>query len=225
MNITLPTAGRSVRPAKLLCIGRNFADHAEEMSSNVPTEPIVFLKPSTALVRSGRSVVLPPQSKEVHHEVELVVVIGRSGRHIAEEDALEYVDAYALGLDMTARDLQLQAKEKGLPWSVSKGFDTFAPLGPLQAARKIPDPQDLDLELSVNGTTRQESSTSHMVFSVAQLISYCSRIFTLEPGDLIYTGTPDGVGPVTDGDQLEARARGLGTLRITAKREEKSWVA
>jgi 2-keto-4-pentenoate hydratase/2-oxohepta-3-ene-1,7-dioic acid hydratase in catechol pathway len=195
------------------------------MDSDVPQEPVVFLKPSTALVRSGRSVVLPPQSKDVQHEVELVVVIGRSGRHIAEEEALDHVDAYALGLDMTARDLQMQAKNKGLPWTVSKGFDTFAPLGPLQAARNIPNPQDLEMELSVNGTTRQEASTSHMVFSVARLISYCSRIFTLEPGDLIYTGTPEGVGPIQDGDRLEARARGLGTLRVRAKREEKSWVA
>ncbi len=195
------------------------------MQSDVPTEPIVFLKPSTALVRSGRSVVLPPQSNDVHHEVELVAAIGRSGRHIPEDKALGYVDAYALGLDMTARDLQLKAKENGLPWSISKGFDTFAPLGPLQPARKISDPQDLEIELSVNGTTRQQSSTSHMVFTVAQIISYCSRIFTLEPGDLIYTGTPDGVGPVNDGDRLEATARGLGKLRVSVEREEQSWVA
>lgn len=225
MNITLPAAGRSVRPGKILCIGRNYAAHAEEMESDVPQEPVVFLKPSTALVRSGRTIVLPPQSNNVHHELELVVVIGRDGHRIAEEDALEHVEAYALGLDMTARDLQLEAKDDGLPWSVSKGFDTFAPLGPLQAARKISDPQNLEMILTVNDERRQVGNTSHMVFPVAQIISYCSRIFTLEPGDLIYTGTPDGVGPVADGDVLEAHAKGLGTLRMTVTREEKSWVA
>lgn len=225
MNITLPTSGRSVRPGKLLCIGRNYAAHAEEMASDVPKQPIVFLKPSTALVRSGRRVVLPPQSNDIHHELELVAVIGTGGRHIAAENALEHVDAYALGLDMTARDLQLAAKGDGLPWAVSKGFDTFAPLGPLQEARKISDPQNLEMELTVNKDRRQIGQTSHMVFPVAQLISYCSRIFTLEPGDLIYTGTPDGVGPVVDGDVLEASASGLGSLQVTVEREEKSWVA
>ena len=207
-----------VRPGKLLCIGKNYARHAAEMKSAVPDEPVVFLKPATALIGHGGAVVLPAMSREVHHEVELVAVVGRGGTDIPEADALAHVAAYAVGLDMTARDLQWKAKQKGHPWSVAKGFDTFAPLGDLAPAEAVPDPQALDLRLTVNGAVRQASHTSDMVFSVATLIAYCSRIFTLEPGDLLYTGTPEGVGPVEDGDVLEATATGLPPLRVTIRR-------
>lgn len=219
MEITLPTAGTVVRPGKLLCIGRNYAKHAAEMESEVPEEPIVFLKPSTALVGHGGKVILPPQSTDVHHEVELVVVIGRGGKHIARADALGYVDGYAVGLDMTARDLQAEAKKKGTPWSVAKGFDTFAPLGAFVPAHRVRNPQDLSIRLTVNGEVRQEGHTRDMIFSVAHLVAYCSTIFTLLPGDLIFTGTPEGVGPVRDGDVLEASATGLPALRVKVKRE------
>lgn len=207
-----------LRPGKLLCIGKNYARHAAEMKSAVPEEPVVFLKPATALIGHGGAVVLPAMSREVHHEVELVVVLGRGGSNISEKDALDHVGAYAVGLDMTARDLQVKAKHKGHPWSVAKGFDTFAPLGELAPAEAVPDPQALDLRLTVNGEVRQAASTSDMVFPVATLIAYCSRIFTLEPGDLLYTGTPEGVGPVEDGDVLEATATGLPSLRVTVRR-------
>ncbi len=207
-----------LRPGKLLCIGKNYAKHAAEMKSAVPDEPVVFLKPATALIGHGGAVVLPAMSREVHHEVELVAVVGRGGTDIPEADALARVAAYAVGLDMTARDLQLKAKQKGHPWSIAKGFDTFAPLGDLAPAEAVPDPQALDLRLTVNGAVRQASHTSDMVFSVATLIAYCSRIFTLEPGDLLYTGTPEGVGPVEDGDVLEATATGLPPLRVTIRR-------
>jgi len=203
-----------LRPGKLLCIGKNYARHAAEMKSAVPEEPVVFLKPATALIGHGGAVVLPAMSREVHHEVELVVVLGRGGSNISEKDALDHVGAYAVGLDMTARDLQVKAKQKGHPWSVAKGFDTFAPLGELAPAEAVPDPQALDLRLTVNGEVRQAAPTSDMVFPVATLIAYCSRIFTLEPGDLLYTGTPEGVGPVEDGDVLEATATGLPLLRV-----------
>ena len=218
MNITLPGSGRVLRPGKLLCIGKNYARHAAEMKSAVPEEPVVFLKPATALIGHGGVVVLPAMSREVHHEVELVVVVGRGGSNISEKDALDHVGAYAVGLDMTARDLQLKAKQKGHPWSVAKGFDTFAPLGELAPAEAVPDPQALDLRLTVNGEVRQAAPTSDMVFPVATLIAYCSRIFTLEPGDLLYTGTPEGVGPVEDGDVLEATATRLPSLRVTVRR-------
>ncbi|GIV59728.1 MAG: acylpyruvase [Rhodothermaceae bacterium] len=188
------------------------------MQSEVPEEPIVFLKPSTALVGHGGTVILPPQSQDVHHEVELVAVIGRGGKNIPEEKALEHVDAYAVGLDMTARDLQAEAKRKGQPWTVAKGFDTFAPLGPLVDARRVRDPQNLEIRLTVNGEVRQQGHTRDMVFSVARLIAYCSRIFTLLPGDLLYTGTPDGVGPVRDGDVLEAQITGFPVLRVKVRR-------
>ena len=221
MTLTLPD-GRDVRPGKLLCIGRNYAAHAAEMGSAVPTQPMVFLKPSTALVASGGEIVLPPQSQDVHHEVELVAVIGTGGRHIAEADALGHVSAYALGLDLTARDIQAEAKKNGHPWSVAKGFDTFAPLGPLTPAAEVGDVTDIGIRLAINGQPRQSGTTSQMIFPVATLVAYCSTIFTLEPGDLIYTGTPEGVGPVSDGDRLEASGTGLSTLTVTARREPAS---
>ena len=204
--LTLPDHDAPVRVGKILCIGKNYAKHAAEMKGSVPSEPVVFLKPATALVRHGGTVVLPPQSHEVHHELELVAAIGTGGRDLDEASALDHVAAYALGLDMTARDVQQQAKDAGRPWSVAKGFDTFAPLGPLAPAAAVPDPQALTLRLAVNGTVRQTARTRDMVFPLVRLVAYCSRIFTLEPGDLLYTGTPEGVGPVADGDDLTAEA-------------------
>ena len=219
MEITLPTSELSVTPGKILCIGKNYAKHAAEMGGDVPEEPMVFLKPATALIGHGGRIVLPPQSEDVHHEVELVVAIGRGGKNIREEDALDYVDSYAVGLDMTARDLQAKAKAKGHPWTVAKGFDTFAPLGTLVPAREVRDPQALSIRLTVNGEVRQAGSTRDMIFSVAHLIHYCSTIFTLLPGDLLFTGTPEGVGPVHEGDVLEATLGDLPPLRVrVAKR-------
>lgn len=216
MFVKLPSSGLTLTPGKLLCIGRNYAEHVREMGdvTDLPTEPVVFLKPATALVASGGEVSIPPQSNDVHHEVELVAVIGRGGKDVPEEKALEYVAAYALGLDMTARDVQKKAKERRAPWSVAKGFDTFAPLGPLIDAAAVRDPQALDLRLTINGEVRQAGSTRDMIFPVARLVAFLSSIFTLEPGDLIYTGTPEGVGPVAPGDVLEATAEGPGGLRF-----------
>ncbi len=221
MFITLPPSGLTLKPGKLLCIGRNYAAHVREMGdvADLPTEPVVFLKPSTALVADGGRVVLPRQSADVHHELELVAVIGEGGRHVAEADALGHVAAYALGLDLTARDLQARAKASKGPWSVAKGFDTFAPLGPLTPASEIADPQTLTIRLAVNGETRQEGTTDRMIFPVAKLIAYLSSVFTLEPGDLVYTGTPEGVGPIRDGDRLEATGTGLRPLRVTVEAE------
>lgn len=218
MKITLPTQSEPVPVGKLLCIGRNYADHAEEMNRDVPDEPMVFLKPPSALIRTGDSVQLPPQSQDVHHEVELVAAIGKNGKNVAKENALDHVAAFAVGLDMTARDLQAEAKERRHPWSVAKGFDTFAPLGPLTPASDIEDPQDLTLRLSVNGETRQKASTRRLIFPVRALVAYCSQIFTLSPGDLLYTGTPSGVGPVQEGDTLDAAATGCDPLRVDVTR-------
>lgn len=218
MKITLPTTGTSLPIGKLLCIGRNYADHAAEMERDVPDTPMVFLKPATAVVRSGGTVRLPDRSQNVHHEVELVAVIGTEGRHLSPATALDHVAGYAVGLDMTARDLQDEAKAQRHPWSVAKGFDTFAPLGPLVSAEAVGDPQALTLRLRRNGVTQQEASTQDMIFSVAELVAYCSQIFTLTPGDLLYTGTPSGVGPVQDGNTLEATATGIEPLTVSVSR-------
>ena len=220
MKISLPQRPAPVPVGKLLCIGRNYADHAAEMNREAPDEPMVFLKPTSALIRTGGTVELPPQSQEVHHEVELVAVIGKEGKNISRDKVLDHVAAYAVGLDMTARDLQATAKEQRHPWSVAKGFDTFAPLGPLTSAAAVEDPQDLRIRLSVNGEVRQNASTRRLLFPVGELVQYCSQIFTLSPGDLLYTGTPSGVGPVADGDELEATATGLKPLRVSVQRAE-----
>lgn len=219
MELTLPTSGLTVQPGKIVCIGRNYAKHAAEMQSDVPEEPMIFLKPSTALVGHGGKVLIPRKSHDVHHEIELVVVIGRGGKNIPAEKALDHVDGYAVGLDMTARDIQDVAKKKGHPWAVAKGFDTFAPLGELVPAREVNNPQGLDIVLEINGEVRQAGNTEDMIFPVAHLVAYCSQVFTLMPGDLIYTGTPDGVGPVKDGDVLEASISGLPLLRVRVKNE------
>lgn len=218
MKIALPGKASSFPIGKLLCIGRNYAGHAAEMARDVPEEPMVFLKPASAVIRTGGTVRLPPQSQEVHHEVELVAAIGDGGKNIPPDEALSHVAGYAVGLDMTARDLQTMAKERRHPWSVAKGFDTFAPLGPLTDAASIQDPQALTLRLTVSGEVRQEARTRDMIFPVEALVHYCSQIFTLNPGDLIYTGTPSGVGPVRDGDVLEATATGCKSLRVSVSR-------
>ena len=200
---------------KLVCAAKNYAKHAAEMKSTLPTEPVVFFKPRTALIGDGEAVVLPAMSNEVHHEVELVALIGRQARRVSEEDALDCVSAYAVGLDMTARDHQAEAKKFAHPWAIAKGFDTFAPLGEFVSKDAVGDVQALDIKLLINGEVRQDGFTGDMVFSVAQLISYCSHVFTLEPGDCLYTGTPDGVGPVHEGDLLEATCTGLPSLTVT----------
>ena len=218
MDINLPISGLNIRPGKVLCIGRNYAAHAAEMQSDIPEAPVIFLKPPTALIGDGGEVLLPPASQEVHHEVELVVLIGKKAKNIPVSDALKHVEGYALGIDMTARDLQAEAKRCGLPWSVAKGFDTFAPLGAFTSARDIFDPRHLGISLYVNGVIRQQESVSRMIFGVDELVAYASSIFTLMPGDLMYTGTPEGVAAVEDGDRLVAKGTGLQDLTVDVRR-------
>jgi len=204
-----------LRPGKLVCVGRNYLAHAREMKSDAPTEPMLFLKPASSLTGFGGQILLPPQSDDVHHEVELVVVVGRRLCRATPDEAIDAVAGLAVGLDLTARDIQQRAKERGHPWSVSKGFDTFAPLGTVVEA----DPeQPRRISLKVNGTIRQKASTADMLFPVADLLVYASGIFTLHPGDLLFTGTPEGVGPVREGDLLEAEIEGLPILEISADR-------
>ncbi len=202
------------RPGKLLCIGRNYAKHAKELGNEVPEDPMVFLKPASALIESGEEIVIPRASSDVHHEVELVCLIGKAGKDIPESKALEHIAGFAVGLDMTARDIQSKAKAKGHPWSVAKGYDTFAPLGEFAPPHALRHIQNTHIELQVNGETRQSGNTNEMIFSVAYLIHWCSSIFTLMPGDLLFTGTPEGVSQVHPGDQLVAKIEGLPSLTV-----------
>lgn len=214
-TLTFADNRQPLTAGKLICLGRNYIEHAREMAAEVPTTPVLFLKPSTALIGNGGSVLIPPFSHDLHHEVEMVVLIGRGGTDIPETRAMEHVAGYAVGLDMTLRDVQAEAKKKGLPWSVAKGFDTSAPVSPFVDPAHVPDPHALDISLKVNGAVRQHSNTGKMIFRLEQTIAYISTVFTLEEGDLIFTGTPEGVGPALPGDTLTATLEHVGTLNVT----------
>ncbi|AHF81224.1 fumarylacetoacetate hydrolase family protein [Thermococcus paralvinellae] len=202
-----------VNPSKIISLGRNYAEHAKELGHEVPKEPVIFLKPPSTLIGPNQIIILPRKNKEIHHEVELAVIIGKRGKNIPKERAMDYVLGYTILLDITARDLQWEAKRKGLPWTVAKGFDTFAPIGPRIVPKEELDPSDLEIGLKVNGEVRQLSRTSKMIFKIPEIIEYISSIMTLEKGDIIATGTPEGVGPLRHGDTVEAWIEGIGTLK------------
>ena len=189
---------------KIICIGRNYAEHAREMKSPLPEKPIFFLKPDTSLVLNNKPFFYPDFSREIHHEVEMVLRINRLGRNIDQKFAHRYFDEVGVGIDFTARDLQDQCKEKGLPWEISKAFDNSAPLGGFIPKNEIADMSDISVRLDINGKTLQKGSSKDMIFSFDRLISYVSQFITLKIGDLIFTGTPAGVGPVRIGDRLQA---------------------
>ncbi|MGQ4833858.1 MAG: fumarylacetoacetate hydrolase family protein [Candidatus Asgardarchaeia archaeon] len=217
MNIILPFAGGKIElfPSKIICLMRNYSDHAREMGTTVPNEPIFFLKPSTALITPPMKIRIPPMTKEVQHEIELAVIIKKSGKDIKEEDAMNFVLGYTILLDITARDLQREAKSKGWPWTISKGFDTFAPIGPrIVASEEIINPHNLEMVLKVNNEVRQKSNTRNMVHTIPEIISYVSRVMSLEPHDIIATGTPAGVGLIRPGDVIEAWIEKIGTLKV-----------
>jgi fumarylpyruvate hydrolase len=198
---------------RIYCVGRNYADHVREMGSQ-PTPPFFFMKPPDALVASGAEIPYPPRTANLHYEMELVVAIARAGRNIPAASALEHVFGYAAGNDLTRRDLQGAAKQSGLPWDAGKGFDHSAPVAAIRPAARGHLTQGR-IWLEVNGETRQDSNLSLMLTPVPQLIAELSTLYELEPGDLIFTGTPAGVGPVLPGDRLEGGVEGLAVLRNT----------
>ncbi len=207
---------------KIFCIGRNYADHAKEMNAEVPEAPVFFLKPSTAIIGEAETIHIPSISKELHHEVEMTVLIGRGGKDILRGNALDHVAGYGIGLDMTLRDIQSEAKKKGLPWTLAKGFDTSAPISHFVPAADVADPHELEVRLEVNGVQRQHSSTRNFIFKIDELIAYISQFFTFERGDILFTGTPEGVAPASNGDRLEAQLLSpahtiLASLRVSVE--------
>ena len=200
-------------PSKIVCVGRNYVDHAKELGNEVPKVPLIFLKAPSSVIADGEAVVLPPQSTQVEHEGELVAVIGKRGRNITAESAKDYILGYTIGNDVTARDLQ---KTDG-QWTRAKSFDTFCPFGPWIDTDF--DPSDALITCRVNGQMRQLSSTRDMVFNIGVLIAYISSVMTLEPGDLVFTGTPAGVGVLKSGDVVEVEIDGLGVLKNPVKAE------
>ncbi len=189
---------------KIICIGRNYAEHAKEMNVAAPTEPVFFLKPDTASIKNNQPFYYPDFSNEIHHEVELVLKINKTGKNIETSFAHNYFDEIGIGIDFTARDIQETCKAQGLPWEKAKAFDGSAPVGKFIDKKKLMDLNNINFRLCINGNSVQEGNTKHLLFSFDKIISYVSTFFTLKQGDLIYTGTPQGIGPVVIGDRLEA---------------------
>jgi 2-keto-4-pentenoate hydratase/2-oxohepta-3-ene-1,7-dioic acid hydratase in catechol pathway len=194
-----------LKPGTIYCIGRNYAEHARELNNPVPSELVVFLKPASSLLADGGSVVIPAESENVHHEAELVIAIGKTASQITPDQAPHHIAGIAAGIDITARDIQDRLKQKSLPWLLAKGLDTFAPVGAFVPVTQSIDMNNLSVSLTVNGSIKQNGNTRDMLFPVDIIISRLSHWFTLMPGDLIFTGTPAGVGPLSAGDSVSAR--------------------
>lgn len=202
---------------KIICIGRNYINHAKELKNEVPKEPVFFLKPDTALLPKRNPFIYPSFSKDVHHEVEIVVRINKIGKHIDEKFAHKYYSEIGIGVDFTARDIQQQCKEKGLPWEKAKAFDSSAPVSNFISLKDFEDIQNINFSLKINGETRQEGNTKDMIFKVNQIIAYVSKFMTLKIGDLIFTGTPEGVGPVKIDDVVSCFIEDREMLKFNVK--------
>lgn len=208
-RLDIATAMAPVMPSKIVCIGLNYAHHAQEMNKPVPEEPLMFLKPSTALIGPGQIIKLPPQSLEVHHEAELAIVIGRRANKVSEDEAMDHVIGFCCANDVTARDIQRRENR----YTRAKGFDTFCPLGPAIALRPDFDPLQHRIKCLVNGQVRQDSAIDDLIFSMPYLVHFVSQVMTLLPGDVILTGTPMGVGVLRGGDEVIVEIDGLGQLK------------
>lgn len=203
---------------KIICIGRNYAEHAKELKNELPSEPVVFLKPETALLPKNHPFVYPEITRDLHYEVELVVRIDRLGKHIDEKFSSKYYSSIGIGIDFTARDIQQESKVKGLPWEKAKAFDHSAPISKrFKLLSEFADPKSIKFELYKNGQRVQSGDSADMIFTIDQIISYVSKYFTLKIGDMIMTGTPKGVGPCNIGDRLEAYIEGERLLQLDVK--------
>jgi len=211
---TVKLNGRDIPVGKVVCIGRNYAEHIKELGNQTPDKPVIFIKPASAILPSGGTIVIPNYSDDCHHEIELAVLIGKSAKNVTAAEAPGYVSGYAVALDLTLRDVQSAQKSKGLPWEIAKAFDTSCPISDFVLAGQVPDPQKLQLKLTVSGEVRQDGNTRDMMRSIAELIAAASSYFTLEEGDILLTGTPSGVGRIASGDQLEASIEQVGKLNV-----------
>jgi len=199
---------------KIVCLGRNYLDHIRELGNKVPDRAVIFCKPASSLLEDGGTIKIPGYSNDCHHELELALLVGKDGKNIPEETALSYLAGYGVALDLTLRDLQSELKGKGLPWEIAKGFDTSCPISDFVPARQIDNPNKLQLKLIVNGEVRQEGNTAQMMRSVEEIVAEVSTYYTLEPGDIILTGTPAGVSRIVSGDRLEGTIEQVGSLQV-----------
>jgi acylpyruvate hydrolase len=202
---------------KIICIGQNYARHNSEMKSETPGEPVFFMKPDTAVLTGEKPFYYPDFSKEVHYEVELVLKISKNGKHIAPNFAKNYYEEIGIGIDFTARDIQAKCKEKGLPWEKAKSFDHSAPIGKFIPKKEFADLKNINFHLNINGKTVQKGNTKDMLFTFDSIISYVSEFVTFRKGDLIYTGTPEGVGPIKITDKLEAFIENESLMKVEVK--------
>jgi acylpyruvate hydrolase len=202
---------------KIICIGRNYVEHIQELKNEVPAEPVIFLKPDTAVLLPRTPFYIPDFSKDVHHEAELVIRISKAGKNIADAFASRYYDAITVGIDFTARDIQQKQKEKGLPWEIAKAFDGSAPVGEFISIDAIPDKSKISFHLTLNNKMVQQATSDLMIYSFDKIIAYASKYFTLKKGDLIFTGTPKGVSAVKAGDKLEAFLENKKVLTVNVK--------
>ncbi|EXF82694.1 fumarylacetoacetate hydrolase [Colletotrichum paranaense] len=219
---SMATAASLKRAGKVMCIGRNYADHVKELNNTRPKQPFFFLKPTSSILLPGAGPVLRPKGVDMHYEVELALILGKQVKDLKADDhkgAIDAIEAYALAIDMTARNNQNEAKKKGLPWSIAKGFDTFLPMSDIIKKSAIPDPHDIELFLKVNDVVKQEGSTNLMLFQIPRILSDISKVMTLEAGDIVLTGTPAGVGPAVPGDVIRAGLRVGGKELAEAKIE------
>jgi len=205
---------RNIPIGKIVCLARSYKKHAQEMKSDISKEPVIFLKPASSVIFNGDTIKIPKMSKCIHHEVELGLVIEKRCKNISKKDAMDYILGYLVALDITARDIQSEFKKKGWPWTIAKCFDTFAPISDVALKEHVTSPQNLDISLKVNGEIRQNSNTSFMIFSIEKIIEFISKVMTLEPGDLIMTGTPEGVSKIVKGDVLEANLGNICSLKV-----------
>jgi 5-carboxymethyl-2-hydroxymuconate isomerase len=210
----IPATNQQFPIGKIVCLARNYAEHARELGNETPAAPVLFMKPASSIIGDGETVRIPDYSQECHYEVELAVLIGRECRAVPAEKAMEYIAGYGTAIDMTLRDVQNQLKAKGLPWEIAKGFDSACPLSDFVPSSVVADPHNLRLRLSVNGELRQDGSSEDMINRVPQIVAHVSGIFTLEPGDVILTGTPAGVGKVVAGDVMVADIESVARLTI-----------
>ena len=208
---------KKIQIGKLVCLARTYKKHAEEMNSIVPKEPLLFIKPASSIIFNNESIIYPSLSKSLHHEIELGVIIGKRCKNILRNESLDYVLGYCIALDITARDIQSIAKKNGWPWGIAKGFDTFAPISDVILKERIDNPNNIELCLKVNNKIKQKTNTNNIIFSIEEIIEFISNIMTLEPGDLIMTGTPEGVGEIKKGDVLEAKMGDICNLKVNVK--------
>jgi len=210
--MTLQLGSQHYSPQRVFCIGKNYAEHVKELGGRAPGQPVVFMKPVSCLVSPGETIRMPAHGNDLHHEAEVVVLIGTGGKDISESDAASHIAGLTLGLDLTLRDVQSDMKKKGWPWEISKAFDQSAPLGTLTLYTDTLPLDNIPFQCSVNGSVRQTGNSSEMMFPIPHLVNYLSSIWALQEGDLIFTGTPAGVGPLQPGDRVTLHSDLLGTF-------------